>query len=69
MEKKDKKKCGMETEIYSRVVGFYTPIKRWNYGKQEEFKDRKTYIVKDHDNKEFNIIVEDANKVDSNNIN
>ena len=30
-------------QIYSRVVGFLTPISQWNKGKQEEFRDRKTF--------------------------
>lgn len=30
-------------QIYSRVVGFLTPISQWNKGKREEFRDRKTY--------------------------
>jgi len=33
--------CGSECEIYSRVVGYYRPVKRWNIGKQQEFKDRR----------------------------
>ncbi len=33
-------KCGQETEVYSRIVGYFRPIKNWNSGKQEEFKDR-----------------------------
>ena len=33
-------KCGKETEVYSRIVGYFRPIKNWNSGKQEEFKDR-----------------------------
>lgn len=37
--------CGEETEVYSRVTGYYRPINRWNRGKQEEFKDRKTFEV------------------------
>jgi ribonucleoside-triphosphate reductase len=32
-----------ECTIYSRVVGWYTPTKCWNKGKQSEFQDRKTY--------------------------
>ena len=36
-------KCGRETEVYSRVVGYYRPVKAWNKGKQEEFKERKAY--------------------------
>ena len=38
-------KCGAETEIYSRVVGYFRPVKSWNKGKREEFKDRKTFKV------------------------
>jgi anaerobic ribonucleoside-triphosphate reductase len=30
-------------EIYSRVVGFYRPLKEWNPGKKQEFKDRKEH--------------------------
>lgn len=37
--------CGAETEVYSRVVGYYRPIQRWNKGKQEEFKERKEYAL------------------------
>ncbi len=33
-------KCGEECEVYSRVVGYLRPVKYWNLGKQEEFKDR-----------------------------
>jgi ribonucleoside-triphosphate reductase len=33
-------KCKKECEVYSRVVGYYRPVKNWNKGKQEEFKDR-----------------------------
>jgi len=32
--------CGAETEVYSRIVGYYRPIQNWNAGKAEEFKDR-----------------------------
>ena len=40
-------KCVIEqkTEIYSRVVGYIRPVQQWNKGKQEEFKDRKTFAV------------------------
>lgn len=30
-------------EVYSRVVGFLTPISQWNKGKREEFGDRVTF--------------------------
>jgi len=39
--------CGKETEVYSRVVGYYRPVKSWNVGKQAEFNDRKLYKVGD----------------------
>lgn len=37
--------CGNETEIWTRVVGFYRPVKNFNKGKQEEYKERKEYVV------------------------
>jgi len=37
---------GEECEVYSRVVGYLRPVKQWNNGKQNEFKDRVTYNVK-----------------------
>ena len=38
-----KNKCGMKTEIFSRVCGYHRPVKNWNKGQQEQFKDRKTF--------------------------
>lgn len=38
-------KCGGETEVYSRITGYYRPVKNWNAGKSQEFKDRLTYNV------------------------
>ncbi len=37
--------CGDETEVYSRVVGYYRPVKNWNNGKKEEFKQRMEYKI------------------------
>ena len=37
--------CKKPTEVYSRVVGYLRPVSDWNLGKQEEFKERKTFIV------------------------
>ena len=34
-------------EVYSRCVGYIRPLSQWNIGKQEEFRERKTYKVKD----------------------
>ncbi|MCX7917085.1 MAG: ribonucleoside triphosphate reductase [bacterium] len=39
-------KCEKTTEIYSRIVGYLRPISQWNKGKYEEFKIRKTFILK-----------------------
>ena len=36
--------CDAETEIYSRITGYYRPVKNWNDGKSQEFKDRKVYV-------------------------
>lgn len=36
-------KCGKPTEVYSRITGYYRPVKNWNDGKVQEFHDRKTY--------------------------
>ena len=38
-------RCGRRTEVYSRVVGYIRPIQQWNEGKQNEFRQRKTYRV------------------------
>ncbi|MGQ9471414.1 MAG: ribonucleoside triphosphate reductase [Candidatus Aminicenantales bacterium] len=35
--------CGAETEVYSRIVGYLRPVKTWNDGKQQEFRDRTPY--------------------------
>ena len=35
--------CHEETEVYSRITGYYRPVKNWNDGKSQEFKDRVLY--------------------------
>ena len=35
--------CGEETEVYSRIVGYYRPVKNWNLGKKSEYRDRKMF--------------------------
>jgi ribonucleoside-triphosphate reductase len=30
-------------EVYSRVVGYLRPVDQWNAGKQEEYRERKTF--------------------------
>jgi anaerobic ribonucleoside-triphosphate reductase len=36
--------CGTQTEVYSRIVGYLRPVRTWNDGKQQEFKDRTPYV-------------------------
>ncbi len=37
--------CGEDTEVYSRITGYYRPVKNWNDGKSAEFKDRRVYDI------------------------
>ena len=37
--------CGKEAEVYSRITGYYRPVKNWNDGKTQEFRDRKVYDI------------------------
>src|SRR5574344_1322874 len=36
-------KCGEPAEIYSRITGYYRPVKNWNDGKRSEFSNRVCY--------------------------
>ncbi|MGB9763078.1 MAG: ribonucleoside triphosphate reductase [Minisyncoccia bacterium] len=40
-------KCTIEQpcEVYSRIVGYLRPVQQWHFGKQEEFKERKTFKI------------------------
>ena len=40
-----KKGIVIQTEVYSRVAGYFRPVNQWNKGKQEEFSERKEYIL------------------------
>ncbi len=37
--------CGENTEVYSRITGYYRPVQNWNEGKAQEFKERKLYDI------------------------
>lgn len=39
--------CTIKTpcEVYSRVVGYIRPVQQWHKGKQEEYKERKEFLV------------------------
>jgi anaerobic ribonucleoside-triphosphate reductase len=36
---------GTECEVYSRIVGYFRPVKQWNNGKQEEYGEREAFVV------------------------
>jgi anaerobic ribonucleoside-triphosphate reductase len=38
---KERQKC----EVYSRVVGYLSPVQRWNKGKVAEYNQRKTFDI------------------------
>jgi len=37
--------CGVKTEVYSRITGYYRPVQNWNEGKSQEYKNRKIYDI------------------------
>jgi len=39
------KVCGKPCKIWSRIIGYYTPVNQWNRGKAEEFDDRTPYSM------------------------
>lgn len=32
--------CGLKTEVFSRVSGYFRPVSSWNKGKKSEFDER-----------------------------
>mgnify|MGYP001317438943 CR=1 FL=1 len=30
-------------EVYSRIVGYFRPVRQWNKGKMAEYADRRVY--------------------------
>lgn len=32
-------------EVYSRIVGYLRPVQNWHQGKQQEFRERKTFVL------------------------
>jgi len=38
--------CGAETEVWSRVVGYLRPVRNFNKGKQEEYRERRKYVIR-----------------------
>lgn len=41
--------CGEETEVWSRVVGYLRPVQNFHKGKQEEYKQRVKYVIKEEE--------------------
>jgi len=39
--------CGEETTVYSRVTGYIRPVKGFNKGKVQEYKDRTKFVLED----------------------
>jgi ribonucleoside-triphosphate reductase (formate) len=35
--------CGEPAEVYTRVVGYYRPVRMWNRGKQAEYAERRVF--------------------------
>lgn len=38
--------CGKPAEVWSRVVGYLRPVQNFNRGKQEEYRQRKKYVIR-----------------------
>jgi len=47
-------KCTIEQpcEVYSRIVGYIRPVQQWNFGKRQEFKERKEFVIKPEEKQE-----------------
>ena len=59
--------CGEETEVYSRITGYYRPVRNWNVGKRQEYAQRKEYNLATskltHDVEACETCVEEEKKV------
>lgn len=56
--------CGKEAEVYSRITGYYRPVKNWNDGKAQEYRNRKEYVVPGSKNLKKVACTNDACKID-----
>jgi ribonucleoside-triphosphate reductase len=52
--------CNSRAEVFSRVVGYFRPVARWNEGKKEEFCERSTYNEEKAMEKDFSGIRKSA---------
>ncbi len=55
-------KCGGEVEVYSRITGYYRPVKNWNDGKSKEYKMRKEYNLKNSNCKKAEDKIEECSE-------
>lgn len=60
--------CGKTTEVYSRITGYYRPIKNWNAGKTQEFKERTEYALNEIKENTENITVKQECAVTTENV-
>jgi len=37
--------CGADTDVWSRIVGYYRPLRCWNPGRKADFRTRKHYLI------------------------
>ncbi|MDR2600335.1 MAG: ribonucleoside triphosphate reductase [Oscillospiraceae bacterium] len=54
--------CNENTEVYSRITGYYRPVQNWNAGKTQEFKTRKVYSFENFLSDEEKAINKDKDK-------
>ena len=48
LEAKYKEVEGTQTEVYTRIVGYFRSVANWNKGKREEYNYRKTFSLNDN---------------------
>jgi len=61
LEEKRSAVTGTETEVYTRIVGYYRAVKNWNKGKREEYRHRICFSSLEHnraDSTEKNTLAE-----------
>ena len=56
--------CGENTEVYSRITGYYRPVQAWNDGKAEEYRNRKLYNISESMSKRNFSVVKEPAKAD-----
>mgnify|MGYP001135855123 CR=1 FL=1 len=54
MEEKKRVPC----EVYSRIVGYFRPVRNWNKGKRQEFIERKVYKMPREESEETAVHVD-----------